>query len=180
MNIFKKLLLLFAFIIILIVVKNSIFNVKVDQYAIVTQEGKIVSRKSNEPGLSLKIPFIQKVHYLPRAIVFEWNNDALLVQAHERRSILIDASILWTIEDPEKYYGFAGDKVNINNRISEMTIEKYRSLNRKNVSMGSDNKTFNKLNLLENGYIEKEIKVMLSKIGINAIDIKLKAGIDYQ
>lgn len=180
MNIIIKFVLLFVIIIGLIVGKNSIYYVRADQYAIVTQEGGIISRKSNEPGLSFKLPFIQEVHYLPRAIVFEWKNDALLVQAHGPRSILINAYLLWTIEDPEKYFNFVGESVDINDKLGEMTTEKYRSLHSKDTNDVKNKEMFKQSDLSDNNHIEEELKKKLSEIGIKAIKIKLKMRMNHQ
>lgn len=174
----NKLLLLFVIIVSLIIVKESIYNVRVDQYALITQKGKVVSRKSAGSGLSLKLPFVQEVHYLPRSVVYEWNNDAFIEQTYKGRSILIETFMLWTIEDPEKYYNFAGDNVKINNKLSEMTIEKYRTLFQKDIAMIKENGFLNERGISEDSYLEKEIKTLLSDVGIKTSALKIKVRME--
>jgi len=170
----NKLLLLFVVIVGMVIINESIYNVRIDQYALITQKGKVVSRKSGESGLSLKLPFIQKVHYLPRAVVYEWNNNALIAQTNKGISILIDTFMLWTIEDPEKFYNFFEDNVKINSKLKEMIVEKYRTLYEKDIAMINANGFANQRGISGNRYLEKEIKTMLLHVGIKALDLKIK------
>ncbi|MEE2788804.1 MAG: SPFH domain-containing protein, partial [Myxococcota bacterium] len=60
MNPIKLLILTILVLVLSFVGYNAMYVVPVDQYAIVTQFGRVVSTQV-DPGLKLKIPFIQAV-----------------------------------------------------------------------------------------------------------------------
>lgn len=78
------------------------FVVDVTQTAIVIQLGKPV-RTITEPGLRLKIPFIQNVVYFDKRLL-DYDAASQDVITTDKKSLLIDNFAKWRIKDPLKVY----------------------------------------------------------------------------
>ena len=80
---------------------TSFFTVAENQYAVVTQFGKIQYVVS-EPGANLKIPFIQTVRYIPKELkVYDIAQSDVITS--DKKSMIADDYILWRITDPVKF-----------------------------------------------------------------------------
>lgn len=81
---------------------SPIFVVDITQTAIVVQLGKPV-RNVTEPGLKLKVPFIQEVTYFDKRLL-DYDSSAQDVITQDKKTILIDNFAKWRITDPLKVY----------------------------------------------------------------------------
>lgn len=89
----------------------SIFTVNADEQVIVTQFGNVAKLPITKPGLHLRIPFIQKVHYLPNHRVFELSTSLISRQLVDYGSISLEQHIQYKIGDPIKYFSYFGNNV---------------------------------------------------------------------
>lgn len=87
---------------IVLALSRSLFVVRVDQYAIVTQFGKPV-RTLDQAGLYVRIPFMQNVQYLDKRIM-EWDDSPQEMITNDKKRIYINSFARWRIQDPLKYY----------------------------------------------------------------------------
>ena len=78
------------------------FVVDVTQTAIVIQLGKPV-RTITEPGLRLKVPFVQNVVYFDKRLL-DYDATSQDVITTDKKSLLIDNFAKWRIKDPLKVY----------------------------------------------------------------------------
>ncbi|SFE68623.1 protease modulator HflC [Alteribacillus iranensis] len=76
----------------------NIFIVKQGEYKVVTQFGEVV-RIEDEPGLNMKIPFIQQVMSLPK---YQMNYDITSAEINtlDKKRVLIDNYAVWRVADP--------------------------------------------------------------------------------
>jgi membrane protease subunit HflC len=81
---------------------SPLFVVDITQTAIVVQLGKPV-RNVTEPGLYLKIPFIQEVTYFDKRLL-DYDSDAQDVITQDKKTLLLDNFAKWRITDPLKVY----------------------------------------------------------------------------
>lgn len=81
---------------------SPFFVVDVTQTAIVVQLGKPV-RSITEPGLKVKVPFIQEVTYFDKRLL-DYDSSAQDVITQDKKTILIDNFAKWRIIDPLKVY----------------------------------------------------------------------------
>ena len=88
--------------VVVTLVYQSLFIVQQTEQALVTQFGEPV-RVVKEPGLALKIPFIQSVTLLDRRIL-ELDAMPEEVIASDRRRIVVDAFARYRIEEPLRYF----------------------------------------------------------------------------
>jgi modulator of FtsH protease HflC len=81
---------------------SPLFVVDVTQTAIVVQLGKPV-RNVTEPGLYVKIPFIQEVTYFDKRLL-DYDSQAQDVITQDKKTLLLDNFAKWRITDPLKVY----------------------------------------------------------------------------
>lgn len=97
------LLTLLAVIVALFVLGASpLFVVDVIQTAIVVQLGKPV-RNITEPGLYVKVPFVQEVTYFEKRLL-DYDSNAQDVITQDKKTLLLDNFAKWRITDPLKVY----------------------------------------------------------------------------
>ena len=92
-----------------IVLLNCKFEVKENQYAVVRQFGKI-QYFVEEPGLKFKLPFIQSVEKISKAmIVYDIPESDVLTS--DKKSMITDCYVLWKVKDPAAYIRTLGGVV---------------------------------------------------------------------
>ena len=72
-----------------------------NEYTIVKQFGKVV-RVIDQPGLSLKTPFVQSTSTLPKTEML-YDLAASDVITSDKKSMVADSFVLWRIVDPLKF-----------------------------------------------------------------------------
>src|SRR5690606_40590754 len=86
----------------LITARLSVFTVDEREHAIKFQFGEIV-RASYEPGLHLKVPFVQNVVKYPDPILnYEVAEEKFLTS--EKKNLIVDYFVTWRVSDPAQYY----------------------------------------------------------------------------
>jgi len=81
---------------------SPLFVVDITQTAIVVQLGKPI-RNVTEPGLNVKIPFIQEVTYFDKRLL-DYDSEAQDVITQDKKTLLLDNFAKWRITDPLKVY----------------------------------------------------------------------------
>ena len=88
-------------LLVLAVFLGSLYTVPLNQYAAVRQFGKIV-RIESEPGLKMKIPFIQNVQLVSKSLKL-YDVPLSDVITRDKKSMIADNYVLWKVVDPTKY-----------------------------------------------------------------------------
>lgn len=94
---------LFAIALLVAVGAGATYVVDETEQVVITQFGDPVGEPISEPGLKLKIPFIQTVHRFDQRFL-EWNGDANEVPTKDKRFIEVDTYARWRITDPLVFY----------------------------------------------------------------------------
>ncbi|MGQ0812770.1 MAG: protease modulator HflC [Nitrospiraceae bacterium] len=81
---------------------SPLFVVDIIQTAIVVQLGKPV-RNITQPGLYVKVPFIQEVTYFDKRLL-DYDSSAQDVITQDKKTLLLDNFAKWRITDPLKVY----------------------------------------------------------------------------
>ena len=81
---------------------SPFFIVDVTQTAIVVQLGKPV-QTATEPGLYMKVPFIQEVTYFDKRLL-DYDSEPQDVITQDKKTLLLDNFAKWRIVDPLKVY----------------------------------------------------------------------------
>lgn len=108
-----KLLAAVVVIIGLIIGYVSVYNVGLTQQVVITQFGQIVGRPKTEPGLYVKLPFLQKANYLSKHIVNRWESDEIQVTTNDNESLCVETSLIWEVADPVRYFQEVANKDNV-------------------------------------------------------------------
>lgn len=111
----------------LLLLSLSLYTVDQRQAAMVFQLGEIVKVQRN-PGLYLKLPFVQNVRYFDTRILTLDATDPERFITSEKKNVLVDYYIKWRVLDVEKYYvSFNGDERRAENRLFQTVNDGMRA-----------------------------------------------------
>ena len=161
---------IFAVVIILIA---NLYIVKEDEYRVVRQFGEI-KRIVQDPGINMKIPFIQSVTTLPKNQM-TYNVSEEEINTKDKKRIIIDNYAVWKITDPAKMISNARNIVNAEARMEEFIYSVVRTelgqldyvdiVNDENSSRGSLN---DRVTERVNEFLDE------GNYGIEVVDVRMK------
>ena len=85
----------------LIIVLNSAFVIRENQYGIVKEFGKI-EKVISEPGLYFKVPMVQEVDTVSKELLL-YDIAKSDVITKDKKSMIVDRFVLWRITDPKVF-----------------------------------------------------------------------------
>jgi membrane protease subunit HflC len=116
-----------ALVVGLLLISLSLYTVDQRQAAMVFQLGEIV-RINKEPGLYLKVPFVQNVRYFDTRVLTLDAVDPERFITSEKKNVLVDYFVKWRVFDVEKFYvSFSGDERRAINRLSQTVNDGMRA-----------------------------------------------------
>jgi len=116
-----------ALVVALLLLALSLYTVDQRQAAMVFQLGEIV-RINKEPGLYLKVPFVQNVRYFDTRVLTLDAVEPERFITSEKKNVLVDYFVKWRVFDVEKYYvSFSGDERRAVNRLSQTVNDGMRA-----------------------------------------------------
>ncbi len=117
----KKGIIIPVIILILIILGSSVVVTKPGEYRVIKQFGKIVRVEENDGsgyGLSFRIPFIQSQTVISAKMKLS-DLAPSDVMTSDKKSMISDCFVLWSIEDPVKFIQkLSGSEQNAESRIS--------------------------------------------------------------
>lgn len=130
----KKIIAAAAAVIILVLVGASLVVTNENEYTLVRQFGKI-SRVIDEPGLTMKIPFIQTTDTCPKeTLLYDLTPSEVITK--DKKTMITDSYVLWRIIDPMKFaQSLNGPVMNAESRINTAV---YNALKNAISSMNQD------------------------------------------
>ena len=150
------------------VVYLSLFTVKEINQAIVLQFGdpkKVIA----EPGLQVKIPFIQNVVYLDRRIL-SLDPAPEEVIASDQKRLIVDAYARFKIVDPLKFYISVGDERVARSRLATIINSRIRSvLGKQSLATLLSEDRAKQMAIIQEG-----VNAEAEKFGITIIDVRIK------
>ena len=146
----------------------SLFTVKEINQAIVLQFGdpkKVIA----EPGLQVKIPFIQNVVYLDRRIL-SLDPAPEEVIASDQKRLIVDAYARFKIVDPLKFYISVGDERVVRSRLSTIINSRIRSVlgQQSLATLLSEDRT------KQMAIIQEGVNTEAESFGVDIIDVRIK------
>lgn len=141
-----------------------------NEYAVIKQFGKIVSIKET-PGLSFKLPFIQKVEKIENEVLL-YDLAVSDVMTKDKKSMIADCFVLWRITDPQRYtQTLSAQKSNAEFRIDTIVYNSLKnvisSLSQEEVISGRDGELA--------ASIKNNIGDTLSQYGITLLAVETKS-----
>ena len=146
----------------------SFFTVKEINQAIVLQFGN-PKRVLAEPGLKVKIPFIQNVVFLDRRIL-SLDPQPEEVIASDQKRLIVDAYSRFKIVDPLKFYISVGNEMVARSRLATIINSRLRSVLGKHslATLLSEERS------KQMAIIQEGVNTEAEKFGITIIDIRIK------
>jgi len=121
----KRWLGIFAALGVLLAVWNlAFFTVPVWMQAVVLQLGEPV-RTVREPGLYVKIPFIQSVLYFDKRLL-EYDASPKELLTRDKQQLAVDNYTRWKIVDPLKFYQAVRDEAGAQSRLDDIVYSNLR------------------------------------------------------
>ena len=115
-----------AIIIAIIFLTNMLFVVEQTEQAVIFQFGQPV-KVVKEPGLNVKMPFIQNVLHFDGRLQ-EINTEDKEVIAYDQKRLIINAFVKYKIVDPVLYYTTVRDENGFNNKFSTILDSSLRQV----------------------------------------------------
>jgi len=146
----------------------SLFTVKEINQAIVLQFGdpkKVIA----EPGLQVKIPFIQNVVFIDRRIL-SLDPQPEEVIASDQKRLIVDAYARFRIVDPLKFYISVGDERVARSRLATIINSRLRSvLGTQSLATLLSEDRSKQMAMIQDG-----VTTEAEKLGIKIIDVRIK------
>ena len=146
----------------------SFFTVKEINQAIVLQFGD-PKRVLSEPGLKVKIPFIQNDVFIDRRIL-SLDPAPEEVIASDQKRLIVDAYARFKIVDPLKFYVSVGDERVARSRLATIINSRLRSV------LGTQNLAtlLSEDRAKQMAIIQDDVNTEAEKFGITIIDVRIK------
>lgn len=147
---------------------NTFFVVQQTQHAIVLRFGQIVREPISEPGLSMKIPFIDNVVYLDKRTL-DLDLPVQTVLSTDRQNLDVDAFARYRITQPLRFFQTVRTVPNANNRLQSFVNSSMR-----NVLAGA---TFSAIIRTDRAAlmnrIQEDVNREATTLGVEIVDLRL-------
>jgi membrane protease subunit HflC len=97
----------------------SAYRVGEAEQVIITQFGDPVGAPVTQPGLHLKVPFVQQANYFDRRFL-EWDGSPNQVPTKDKRFIWVDTYARWRIVDPLRFFQRLRDERGAQSRLDDI------------------------------------------------------------
>jgi membrane protease subunit HflC len=111
---------------LVIVAMSALFTVNQAQQALVLQFGEPI-RPADQPGLHLKIPFVQNVVYFDKRLL-DFDADAQEVIMADQKRLVVDAFARYRIVNPLLFFQAVGNEANMRARLSAIVNSSLRNV----------------------------------------------------
>ena len=108
-----------AGLLVLIVAYASVYTLSETEQAIIVQFGRPVGGVIDQPGLKVKIPFIQVVYRFDKRWL-EFDGDTNEIPTKDKKYIWVDTYARWRIADPLRFYQAVRDEIGAQSRLDDI------------------------------------------------------------
>ena len=122
----RNLFLIVLVLLAVLVISNSFFTVREDEYACTVRFSKIIST-TGEAGLHFKVPFVDSVKYFTKATQL-YDIPPSEVLTSDKQNMTVDCYILWSIDDPKLFYQRLGTTGNAEQRLDALTYNELKTV----------------------------------------------------
>ena len=168
----KKILILVIAVLAIIVLSESLFTVRENEYACTVRFSAIIDTTA-EAGLHFKVPFIDSVKYFPNTTML-YDIPPSEVLTSDKQNMTVDCYILWSISDPKLFYQTLGTTGVAEQRLDALTYNELKTVMGTlaqadiiNMNDGAErNAIYEK--------IAREVDAAAAAYGIRVEDVKIK------
>ncbi|RLB88265.1 MAG: protease modulator HflC [Deltaproteobacteria bacterium] len=190
----KGLVIIFVVVAFLLSLQ-AFYVVDETEQVLVTQFGRVVGKPKKDPGLYLKIPFIQGANYFPKNLL-EWDGDPGQIPTLDKTFIWVDTFARWKIVDPLKFFQTVNNVTGALGRLDDIVDAAVRNLISSYPLIETVRNTNRELDTFEVGLEEvverkalssvkmgrekitkqimEQAQPKLAKFGIKLVDVKIK------
>lgn len=163
---------LVSFVVLIILVSGSMYIVKEGEYKVVLRFGEAI-RAVPEPGLKLKIPFIENVSTLPK-YQMTYDSSPTTILTKDQKPIVVDNYTVWRITNASQ---FLRTVQSVSGGIQRIDEAVYNSVRRKLSEVNYENiisENTERGNI--NDEITKDVIAALTRdnYGIEVVDVRIK------
>jgi membrane protease subunit HflC len=116
---YKSITLLVILGIAVLIGLDGFYIVDETEQVIITQFGEPIGEAVTEPGMKLKIPFMQKANYFDERYL-EWDGDRNQVPTKDKKFIFVDTYARWQITDPLQFFKRLRDERGAQSRLDDI------------------------------------------------------------
>jgi len=106
---------------------SSLYTVAETQQVVITQFGEPIGKPIDEPGLHVKLPFVQEVNVFDKRWL-EWDGSANQVPTRDKKYIWVDTYARWRIADPLRFFQRLRDERSAQSRIDDIVDGETRNV----------------------------------------------------
>ena len=165
----KSMYIVGVVVVVLLIVSNMTFyTVDQTEYAIIIQLGKPV-RVVLDPGLHIKIPFVQQITYFDNRVL-DYDAAPAEVLTKDKKNLVVDNYSKWKIKAPLKFYKTVKNEAGGQSRLDDIIYSQLR------VQLGLH--TLNEIISEARDDIMKKVSaksnVIADRYGIEVVDVRIK------
>ena len=157
---------------LVIVALSSMYTVKENEYACIVRFSKIIET-TDEAGLHFKIPFVDSVKTFTKATML-YDIPPSEVLTSDKQNMTVDCYVLWSIDDPLRFYQTLGTTTVAEQRLDALTYNELKTvmgtLAQADIINMEDGA---KRNEIYNN-IAKDVDALAKTYGIHVEDVKIK------
>ena len=111
----------------LLTLASSVYTISETEQVIITQFGEPVGQPHTDPGLHMKVPFIQTVHVFDKRWL-EWSGDPNQIPTRDKKYIWVDTYTRWRVKDPLLFYQRVRDERSAQSRLDDIVDGETRNV----------------------------------------------------
>ena len=111
----------------IITVWSSLYTVAETQQVVITQFGEPIGKPIDDPGLHVKLPFVQEVNVFDKRWL-EWDGSANQVPTRDKKYIWVDTYARWRIADPLRFFQRLRDERSAQSRLDDIVDGETRNV----------------------------------------------------
>jgi membrane protease subunit HflC len=123
----KRTLLAIVIVLVLLTLLSSVYTISETEQVIITQFGEPVGQPHTDPGLHVKVPFIQTVHVFDKRWL-EWSGDPNQIPTKDKKYIWVDTYTRWRVKDPLLFYQRVRDERSAQSRLDDIVDGETRNV----------------------------------------------------
>jgi modulator of FtsH protease HflC len=115
----KRTVLAAGLFLAVVLLLSSVYTLSETEQVVLTQFGRPVGGVVKDPGLHLKVPFIQEVHRFDRRWL-EYDGDPNEIPTKDKKYIWVDTYARWRISDPLRFFQAVRDERGGQSRLDDI------------------------------------------------------------
>ncbi|MDZ7695067.1 MAG: protease modulator HflC [Balneolaceae bacterium] len=116
---FTRISIIAILVILVLIGLDGIYIVDETEQVVITQFGAPVGDIKTEPGMKMKIPFVQDANYFEKRYL-EWDGDRNQVPTKDKKFIFVDTYARWQITDPLQFFKRLRDERGAQSRLDDI------------------------------------------------------------